>query len=419
MAAPDLPMHAAPKGAAAHPGLGFREFVALVAFLMSLTALSIDIMLPALPALAAALDVAEGNQRQQVFVVFLVAMGAAQIVYGPLSDRYGRRLPLLAGLVLFTVASLLTVFAESFTQVLIGRALQGLGAAAVRVIPMGLVRDCYAGRDMGRVMSLAMMVFMAVPICAPAIGQAVLYLGLSWRAVFGVLLVGGALMLAWVVWRLPETHPPEKRRPLNAAALSGAFLEVMRHRLVLGYILGMSAIFGTLFAFITSASQVFTETFKLGGEFTLLFALVVLGLVVATYLNSRLIPRIGMRRLSHGALVVYVANAVLHLILIQLFGESLIHFLVFQAIIVTCFGFMGPNFNAIAMEPMGHIAGMAASLIGVITTVIGALLGFLVAQSYDGTTTPLTVGYICYGAAGLIFLAWAERGRLFQPAPGR
>lgn len=393
-------------------GLSLREFVAFAAALMAMNALSIDIMLPALPQLAADLDAAQGNQRQAVITVFFVGLGAAQLVFGPLSDRHGRRPVLLGGLVVYGVAALACTLAGTFGHMLAARLAQGIGAASTRVIAMALVRDCYSGRDMGRVMSLVMMVFIAVPVLAPSLGQLILLVA-SWRWIFGALFLAGVGVMLWAGLRLPETLPPERRRPFSAASVVVGFRETLTTRQSVGYMVAMGIVLGSVFAFITSAQQVFMDVFGMGGEFVLMFAVITLCMSVAAFVNSRLVVRLGMRRLSHIALVAFIAVNAVHLLLVVSGRESLAVFVVFQALTVFTFGFMGANFNAMAMEPMGHIAGTASSLIGFFTTIAAGLLGFGIGQFFDGTTLPLIAGYLVLGVSALGVIVLVERGRLF------
>ena len=400
-----------------HPGIGFREFVALVAGLMALNALTVDVMLPALPAIGAALDVARANDRQLVLGVYLAGFGAAQLVWGPLADRFGRKATLLAGLGLYAAASVGAALAPSFAALLAARLAQGLAAASTRVVALAVVRDCYAGRAMGRVMSLVMMVFMIVPVLAPGIGQLILLVA-PWRWMFGLLLVGGGVMLWWVSRRLPETLHPEHRRPLRLGSLLAAYREALTTRITCGYMLALGVVFGALFAFLTSAQQVLQEVFGLGLWFTVAFAGIAGLMSVASFTNARLVARLGMRRLGHAALVGFTALSAVQFALAAAGVEVFVVFFVLQAAIFFLFGFIGANFNALAMDPMGHIAGTAAALVGATQMLVGAGLGSLVGQAYDGTAVPLTAGFALLGLATLAIVAVTERGRLMRAGAG-
>ena len=396
-----------------HPGVGFPEFVALVAGLMALNALSVDVMLPGLAAIDAALGVADDNDRQLVLGVYLGGFAAAQLVWGPLADRFGRKPALLVGLGLYVLASVAAALAPSFGALLAARLAQGLTAASTRVIALALVRDCYAGRGMGRVMSLVMMVFMIVPILAPGIGQVILLVA-PWRWMFGLLLVGGVAMLLWVVLRLPETLRPRHRRRLRLAPLLAAYREIVTNRVTCGYMLALGVVFGALFGFLTSAQQVMQEVFGLGLWFTVAFAGIAGLMSAASFTNARLVERLGMRRLGHGALVGFTLLSVVQFALAAAGFEVFAVFFVLQAGTLFLFGFIGANFNALAMEPVGHIAGTAAALVGFTQTFLGAVLGSLVGQAYDGTTLPLAAGYALLGLATLAIVTLTERGRLMR-----
>ncbi|MHC5652560.1 multidrug effflux MFS transporter [Stappia sp. ICDLI1TA098] len=394
-------------------GLSFREFVALAAALMALNALATDIMLPALGEIARDFLVGDPNERQKVVIVYLLGFGAAQLICGPLSDRFGRRSVLLCGIALYAAAALLAIFATTYEQFLFCRLLQGVGCAAPRVVAVSMVRDCYSGAKMGRIMSLVMMVFMTVPILAPSAGQAVLLFG-PWRAIFLLLAFGGFALLAWSGLRLGETLPGEERHPFSLRGMFAAFAHVLTNRTSLGYTLAFTCIIGALFAFIASAQQIFAEAFGLGELFPLVFAMTGLALAVSSFFSASVVERIGLKPLSHMALTFYAVVCVLQVIVAMAFGPNLFTFTGLLLLGIFAFGMIGPNFNAIAMEPQGHVAGTASALIGFITTCGGAALGFLVSSQYDGTVVPLTVGFAVFAVAALIIVAITERGQMFK-----
>src|SRR5438046_6715419 len=251
--------------------MGFPEFVIVLASIMALNPLAMDMMLPALPNIASAFHITSANRPQMVLSIFLVGFGVGQFVMGPLSDRFGRRPLLLGGMALYCVASLLAIAAPSFETLLLARVLQGLGTSATRVIATSIVRDCYAGRRMASVMSLAMMVFIAVPVVAPSLGQAVLLLT-QWRGIFVVLMLYGALALIWSALRMPETLPMSERKSLAIRNVLGAFRQTVTNRQTLGYALAAGGVQGSLFAFVLSSEQVFTDRYGLRDYFPLEFA---------------------------------------------------------------------------------------------------------------------------------------------------
>jgi DHA1 family bicyclomycin/chloramphenicol resistance-like MFS transporter len=291
-----------------HRPMGFPEFVIVIASIMALNPIAMDMMLPALPNIASAFHIGVANRPQMVLSTFLIGFGVGQFVMGPLSDRFGRRPVLLGGMTVYCVASVLAIAAPSFETLLLARALQGLGTSATRVIATSIVRDCYAGRRMASVMSLAMMVFIAVPVVAPSFGQAVMLLT-QWRGIFIVLTLYGVLALIWSALRMPETLPMSERKSLAVRDVLGAFRQTVTNRQTLGYALAAGGVQGSLFAFVFSSQQVFTEIYKLGHYFPLAFAAIAIGVAVAGFLNARFVGRVGMRMISHGALVGFVAVA--------------------------------------------------------------------------------------------------------------
>ncbi|MCT8999476.1 multidrug effflux MFS transporter [Chelativorans intermedius] len=393
--------------------IGTAEFIALSAALMSLNAMAIDIMLPGLQQIGAALGVAEENHRQFVITAYVVGLGVAQLFFGPISDRFGRRGPLMTGLILYLVAAIAAAFAPSFALLLVLRFLQGVGAAATRVIAVSAIRDVFGGRRMAEVLSMVMMVFMVIPVMAPSLGQLIMIFG-SWPEIF---LAMGGLALAVTIWvwlRLPETLPPSMRRALSVRVVAEGFGYVVTNRVAFCYMLAAMAIFGALFGFINSAQQIYVDIYGLGTWFPLLFAVGAGLMALSSFTNSRLVGRLGMRRLSHGALLSFIALNALWLVL-SLMGPMPfpLFFLLFSASMFM-FGWIGPNFNSIAMEPLGHVAGTAAAVLGFVTTLGGGVLGALIGQAFDGTLTPLAGGYFAVSVAGLILVLIGERGRLFH-----
>lgn len=396
--------------------LGLREFVALMAALMSLNALAIDIMLPALPAMGEALSVAEPNHRQYVIIAYVWGLGVAQLFFGPVSDRFGRRGPLMVSLVGYSMFGLMCIFAPTFGVLVAARAAQGAAAAGARVISLSVVRDVHSGRQMARIMSLVMMVFMAVPMIAPNLGQGILFVA-SWRWVFGVVVVLGVLVTGWVFFRLNETHPPEKRSAQSAKALMSGYAMVFKTRVTCGYMIAMGVVFGALFAFISSSEQVYRDVFDKGSTFTLYFASITAVMAVAAFINSRLVGRLGMRRLAHLALAMFT---IVHMgmgIAFQQGAQSFWLFHVGMGVTFFCFSFIGANFNALAMEPLGKIAGTASAALGFASTMIAGTFGAVVGQQFDGTAVPLTLGSGFLGLASFLIVAFTERGRMFTSEP--
>lgn len=395
--------------------LAFGEFVGLVASMMALTALGIDSMLPALPAIGGSLGVDEPNHRQYVITAFLLGFSVAQLAYGPLSDRYGRRPVLLVALGAYVVTSAVAAISGSFVVLLLARAAMGAAAAGARVVTVALVRDCYSGRAMARVMSLAIIVFMAAPILAPNFGVLLLFVG-SWRLIFwGIAACGGAVLL-WFWLRMPETLGGDARQSLRPARILRDYALVLRDRCAVGYTLAIALLSGGMFGFIGSVQQIMADVFHRPEWLTLLFAAVASSMALASFINSRLVMRLGMRRISHTALAGMVAIAAVHLAVAWSGFESLWSFALLQAAMMMCIGLANSNFSAMAMERMGEIAGTASSLQGFVTTLGGALIGALIGQAFDGSTVPLYMGFLIAGVISLIIVAVTEQGRMFRPS---
>ncbi|SON57044.1 Sulfonamide resistance protein [Hartmannibacter diazotrophicus] len=406
-------MSSTTSAAEPHEGIGFREFIALMAASMAINALAIDMMLPALPQVGMALGVEDENTRQLVITAYLLGFGVAQLFYGPMSDILGRKHLLVGGVGIYVIFGLFATFASSFEQLMLARALQGVGAAATRVISISIVRDCYGGRRMASVMSLIMLVFVVVPVVAPSLGQIIVIFA-PWRWLFGFLTVLGLIVFTWAAIRLPETLPPERRLKSSVRSVIAAYREALTNRIALGYALATALVLGGLFGFINSAQQVFVEIFDTGVFFPVAFASIALFMALSSYVNSKVVERLGMRLVSHSALVGFVGLSLLHTILILSGIENLWSFLLIQAATMFCFGFVMSNFNAMAMEPLGHIAGAASSALGFWTTVGGALCGYVIGQRYDGTTLPLAAGFAILGALALVLVFLTEGGRLFH-----
>jgi len=396
-----------------HPGLSYRQFVALIAALMATNALGTDAMLPALGQIGADLHIAHPNARQWIISAYILASGAGQLLYGTLADRYGRKPVLCTVLVLYCLASLSAAAAGSFTFLLLARIVMGMAAAGPRVLAVSIARDCYAGRLMARVMSFAFLVFGAVPMFAPSLGQIIL-LAADWRGIFIGLALFAAAVLAWVAAKLAETLRPEDRRPIQVSQILAAARFTLSNRVSLCYTLGMMVVMGCLFGFVNASQQIFAVVFHDPLWFPACFAVIAAFMMAAALLNARIVNRFGSRLISHIALLGFIACAALHLAVVLSGHETLWTFLAIQAPMMFCFGLLNGNFGAMAMEPMGHIAGSAASIQGFISIVGASLIGALIGQSFNGTLVPMTVGFLAGGILALASALAAENGRLFQ-----
>ncbi len=394
--------------------MGFKQFVAMVAAMMAVNALAIDGMLPALPAIGKALNIATDNDRQWVVTAYMLGFGVSQLAYGTLADRFGRKPVLLTGLILYVLFSLLAAAATSFEMLLAARVLQGVGSAGSRVLAVSIVRDCYSGRRMARVMSLSFIVFLAVPVFAPSFGKVIMMV-LPWRFIFVGFAAFALSVIAWVHFKLPETLHAEDRTPISFANTMHNFRIILTNRISIGYTVAMTVLLGGLFGFINSAQQVFFDVFHAEKWFTILFAMIGLSIAAAALTNARLVERFGTRILSHSALCLYITCATIHAVIAFSGGESLAVFAPFLAVQFFCFGLVVSNFGAIAMDPLGHMAGTASSVQGFLTTIGGALCGFWIGQHFDGTVIPLTLGFAGFGIGGFMIVLIVEKGRLFRP----
>ncbi|MGF1465789.1 MAG: multidrug effflux MFS transporter [Sandaracinaceae bacterium] len=413
--APELaraPEASGTKGA----GIGEWELVAMVASLMAVNALAIDIMLPALGEIARDLAVPGANDRQLVVVVYVFGLGVGQLAAGPLGDRFGRKPVLLGALVLYALLALACIVAPSFGLLVLARGLQGLVASAPRTLALSVVRDLYQGSAMARLMSLVMMVFMVVPIVAPGLGQLVLLVA-SWRAIFGLLVATGVFLFLWVALRLRETQRPEDRRPLSLSAVREAYLTVLRVRVSRGYTLASGLVFGSLFGYLASSEQIFEESYDAAASFGLYFAVIAVFMSVSAFLNSRIVERLGARRVAHGALSAFIAVAAVQVALALAGALTLPAFVLTMGMLMFAFGMIGANFTSLAMEPLGKIAGTASAALGFTSTALSSVLGGLIARGFDGTPLPFVLGVLLLGGASLAVIAVTEGGSLFRADP--
>jgi MFS transporter, DHA1 family, multidrug resistance protein len=390
--------------------------VAMVAAMSALNALAIDVMLPALPDIGRDFQLTNDNDRQLVVVAYIALFGVSQLVYGPLADAFGRRSVLIYALGIYIAGSILCVVAPSFELFLAARALQGVGAAATRVISTAVVRDLTEGRRMAQVMSMAMTVFMIVPIVAPGLGQLILFVA-PWRWIFGALLIYALILMAWTMLRLPETLRPENTTPFRPRAIANAYASVLRNKQTVGYIAATTFVTSALFGYITCAEQIYVDVFNLGTAFPLAFASIALAISFGTYLNSRIVIRHGMRRISHTMTLWFTTVAGTLAVAASTVGVSLWGFLGLLALAMSVVGLTSSNFNALAMAPVGNVAGSASALFGAVTSTGGALLGALIARAFDGSVAPFAIGLALSGAAALGAILWTEGKLTLKPEP--
>ena len=391
--------------------LKFWEFVALMAMMSSLAALSTDAMLPALAEIGGDLGVVRDNSNQLIVSLLFLGMAGGQILYGPVSDSVGRKPAIYAGYALFMIGSMMSLVATSFGVMLAGRLLQGIGIAGPRNVSMALIRDKYEGRSMARVMSFVSVIFILVPIIAPAFGQAILLVA-HWRAIFGSFLVLALIGVLWFAFRQPETLVESKRRPFSLKRISQAMGEVLSTRSAVAYTVVAGLMSAGFLGYLSTAQQIFQIQYGLGERFPLIFATLAVALGCASFLNGRLVMRLGMRTLATWAARLLVLTSTLFLVfalttagqppLWTLMGYLMVTFL--------CVGVLFGNLNALAMQPLGHIAGVGAAIVGALSQIIAVVLSAVIGQSYNGTVLPLVAGFAVFSAAGVAIMMWTERG---------
>ncbi|MES1179796.1 MAG: multidrug effflux MFS transporter, partial [Hyphomicrobium sp.] len=375
-------------------------------------ALAIDIMLPALPQIAASFGISSENDRQLIVILYMAGFAVGQIFFGPLSDHWGRKPVLMIGLTVFILGTIGALWSGSFAMLLTARLIQGIGAASPRIIAVAVVRDLYGGRQMARVMSFAMMVFIIIPVLAPSVGQALVHVG-NWHWIFFALLAMAAIAALWSGLRLPETARPALGVE-HAMTLSQSLRMALFDPQTVGYGAAGGFMFGCLLAYVASAQQVFVEVFDMGDIFPVVFGVLASSIAFASFVNARLVGRLGMRRVSHTALTIFICVSILLTAASALGAVGFVAFAVAVGVNFFLFGLIAPNFNALAMEPQGHNAGMASSVIGSLSTAIGAVAGGIVAREFDGTVFPIAVGFAaCSVIAGAIVLLVEGRSGLF------
>ncbi len=393
--------------------LGRAEFVALMAAIMSLGALAIDAMLPALDAIAANFGVTDPNQRQLVVGIYLIGSAVGCLVPGSLADRFGRRRILFLALGAYVLTALLCAVAASFDYLLAARALMGVLSAGLGVLPGAIIRDRFEGDAMARLMSTIFIVFMVVPVLAPSVGQAVLVVA-PWRWVFVAVALLGAAVFVWAWARLPETLAPEDRQPLDLKSVAHNLPLTFTTRSAVGYVLGAGLTFGAMFGYINSAQQLVGEHFGAGDMFAIVFGATASTLAVSSFANSRIVERFGARRVSHTALLSFIAVSALQVVAAFLDGDNLWLFAPLMSANLCLLGFMGANFGSIAMQPFSATAGAASSAQSFVRMLLGAGIGTVIGQNYDGSARPLALSLFVCSCLSLLLVLFSERGKLFR-----
>lgn len=384
------------------------EFVVIATLLMALAALSVDTVLPALSDIARTFGVEDGNRRQWTLTALFVGIAVGQLLYGPLSDAIGRKPAILIGLVWFVVGSILSAGAQSFEAMLAGRVLQGFGAASPRIVTVAMVRDRFEGTAMAQVMSVLISVFILVPVLAPSLGQVVIWHA-SWRVLFLVVMAIGIAAGLWFALRQEETLAV--RRPFEARLLFRAAVEVMRNRRTVSFTLAGACCYGAMMSYIATSQQIFQDIYRVGDLFPFYFGACAAFIALATMVNAVMVARLGMERIcvvAIGALGLWSAVV----LAATLAGDGTLPlwlWLAFTAVAMFALGLVFGNLNAVALQPLGHIAGVASSITASMTTVISLVIAAIVGNLLDGTVTPILVGWVVMGALGSALLAFGRR----------
>jgi len=389
--------------------LSLTEFVVLLATMISIVALSIDIMLPALDEIGHELNVANLNDAQLIITSLLLGFAVGQIVAGPVSDSIGRKPVIYIGYAIFIIGCLLSFYATSLTVMLIGRVLQGLGAASPRVVTMALVRDSYEGRAMARIMSIVMAVFILIPSIAPAIGQGIIVIS-GWRSLFTLMMAMAIISATWFALRQPETLPQSSRRKFSLKNVISGIQEACSYRSAMGYTLASGLIFGAFVGYLSAAQQIFQISFEIDSLFPFYFGGASLSIGLASIVNSRMVMRYGMRLLTMRALIASTLLSTAFLVPTILM-DGIPPFWLFMAWLVAnffCIGIMFGNFHALALEPLGHMAGLGAALVGSLSTIISLPLGWAIGYLFDGGATSLVSGFALLGMGALMVMLWCE-----------
>ncbi|MCY6990028.1 multidrug effflux MFS transporter, partial [Acinetobacter baumannii] len=373
----------------------FREFALLMALLMSIVSFSIDAVLPALGEVGRVFELKNNNQTQWVIIGIFSGMTIGQLIAGPLSDAIGRKRILFTGIIIYFLGSLLCFTTQSFEWFLVGRFIQGIGVSGPYVASISIVRDKYSGAQMARIMSLIMMVFMVAPAIAPSLGQLIIHF-FGWRDIFVLYMIYATVVGAWVALRLEETLLPENRLPMRLQAFQEGFKEVVSNKTTMSYLLCAGFCFGGFIGYLGTSQQIFMQQFgKTGQEFSAYFAVLAGVMGIASFTNSKIVMKFGMRPICiYGFLSLCLISLIF--LGIQLIGVTVAFwmFMLYACILFLLFGTLFGNLNAIAMEPMGHVAGMASAIIGAASSVLSLILASIIGQLYNGTLIPMTCGFV-------------------------
>ena len=389
--------------------LSRTEYIILMSVVVAVEALAIDAILPALSFMSNEFGLDGTNSRQFIVSSLFIGYGFGVLVFGIASDSLGRKRPVYIGFLLFLIGTLVAIYATSFEVLLVGRILQGFGVAGPQIIPTAITRDLYKGRGMAEIMSLIMMVFMVVPAIAPLIGQGVLLFS-NWQGVFVMLVVYALFALSWFTIRLPETLAPKDRVPFSFLQVWGSIKEVLRNKRVIKFTIAEGLAFGAILAYLSTAQQIFQEHFELGEMFPLVFGALAIVMMVASFVNSKLVERLGMHFLVlRGSIVLFVASsAYLAFIMLNNASVPLWSFLIYASVSYFCLGILFGNMHSLAMEQVGHVAGTAASVIGFLSTLFAVIIAAFIGSFYNDSIAPIVIGFALL-MLPIIYIAWSDQ----------
>ncbi len=395
--------------------IGDGEFVALMAVVMSLVALAVDSMLPALGQMAISLNVENMNDSQWIISAVFLGMSIGLMIYGPLSDSYGRKKAIYLGIIIFLIGDLVSIYATDLSVMVIGRVIQGFGGAACRVVSVATVRDRFEGPEMGRIMSLILVIFIIVPALAPSVGQAILFFA-GWEFIFWFMFVFGLIALTWFHFRQYETLAEENRLPFSLKSILSGARQTIANPMAMGFTVAAGIMFGSFVAYLSSAQQIMQGQYMLGDMFAVYFGVLAFVYGLSSFMNSKLIARLGMERICVIALSLLTLISMGFSLYIVGSGHelSLNLFMLYLLLAFFCLGPLFGNFNSMAMQPFGHIAGIATSVISSIQTLCAVLVGAVVGQLYNGSVLPLIASFMVCGLITLFIFLMAKNQRKRQ-----
>jgi len=378
------------------------EFVALMASLMSIVALSIDALLPALPEIGEALGVADPNDNQKLVTMIFLGLGFGQLIFGPLSDSFGRKPIVYVGFTLFIIATFICITTKSFEIMILGRVLQGVGLASPRTLSIAMIRDSYSGDFMAKILSIVVMVFILVPVIAPTLGQFLLNY-YNWESIFYVNLLFGLIVMLWFWKRQPETLSNQNKIKFTPLLFVNGTKEFIKHKHAVGFTLVSGFITGSFMVYLSTAQQIFEQQYNLGDKFPYIFASLAIAVGLATFLNSRYVIKFGMWRIAFAGTIAYCIISLLYIVLYWSGVNPSIEILItFFALQFFAIGFLFGNLRSLAMQPLGHIAGIGAAINGFVSTVMAVPIANYIGGFVSDSVLPLFIGFSIFGILSLL-----------------